>query len=89
MSEDDELTLLIEHRQNTRDYLEAKAAYQADPGNEELRAAKLAAGETLRTHRAHWRKVRSYLRETGQLAAAPGDATAAPETVGAKVEGRI
>lgn len=77
MSELDELDLLIEHRQLTAAFLDAKAAYQADPGNEELRAAKVAAGEALREHRAHWRGIRDYLVATGEVP----EGVATPATV--------
>jgi CO dehydrogenase/acetyl-CoA synthase beta subunit len=64
MSELEELDLLIEHRRLTAAFLDAKAAYQADPNDPELRAAKLATGEALRTHRAHWRGIRDWIKAT-------------------------
>lgn len=79
--EDEELDLLIEHRQLTRAFLEAKAAFHADPSNKELRAAKVAAGEALRAHRSHWRRIREYLAGIGELDVPVGDAVAAPDTV--------
>lgn len=87
MSEDAELDLLIEHRELNRAFLDAKAAYQADPGNEAKRAAKLAAGEELRAHRAYWRNVRDYLKHVAETA--DGDAVAHPDVVSLNVEGHI
>lgn len=77
MSELEELDLLIEHRKLTAAFLDAKAAYQANPDDPELRAAKVAAGAALREHRAYWRGVRDWLIATGE---AP-EGTATPATV--------
>jgi hypothetical protein len=79
MSELEELDLLIEHRRLTAAFLDAKAAYQANPDDPELRAAKVAAGEELRTHRAYWRGIRDYLVATGEVVLPEGVAT--PATV--------
>ncbi len=78
MAEMTELEFLVQAATAERASLDAKAAWLADPGNEELRAAFVAAKHANRELKAFWRGVREALRPEP----ADGDGVATPDTHG-------
>lgn len=63
MAAQEDLDFYVELSTLTKEFDEAKALQQANPGDEECEARWRAAKLAIREHRAHWRSIRRYFQD--------------------------